>query len=189
MNKGLKKFGNKGRDAAYKELHQIHNRIVFKPININSLTPDERKKAMESLMFLTEKRDGRIKGRTYAIESTHRSYMCKYEASSPTAATESTLLTTAVEAKEEHGVMTLDIPNAFLQTSFLKDETTEERVTMKLRGILVEILEEIDPEAHSKFVTHQHNKKKLYASMLGFLRHHYYATHNLCPMLRRLDAS
>ena len=29
---------------------------MFKPIDVNSLTPDERKKAMESLMFLTEKR-------------------------------------------------------------------------------------------------------------------------------------
>tara|TARA_B110000116_G_scaffold23331_1_gene17939 strand:- start:29 stop:655 length:627 start_codon:yes stop_codon:yes gene_type:complete len=141
LNKGLKKFGNKGRDAAYKELHQIHNRIVFKPVDVNSLTPEERKKAMESLMFLTEKRDGSIKGRTCANGSTQRSYISKDEASSPTAATESILLTTAIEAKEERDVMTLDMPNAFLQTSLPKDETTDERIIMKLRGILVDILE------------------------------------------------
>ena len=135
MNKGLKKFGNKGRDAAYKELHQIHNRIVFKPVDVNSLTTEERKKAMESLMFLTEKRDGSIKGRTCANGSTQRSYISKDEASSPTAATESMLLTTAIEAKEERDAMTLDVPNTFLQTGLPKEETTEERVIMKLKGI------------------------------------------------------
>jgi len=166
LNKGLKKFGNKGRDAAYKELHQIHNRIVFKPVDVNSLTTEERKKAMESLMFLTEKRDGSIKGRTCANGSTQRSYISKDEASSPTAATESILLTTAIEAKEERDVMTLDIPNAFLQTSLPKDETTDERIIMKLRGILVDILEEIAPEVYSKFVTYQNEKKVLYVSML-----------------------
>ena len=32
LNKYLKKFGKNGRNAACKELHQIHNRIAFKPI-------------------------------------------------------------------------------------------------------------------------------------------------------------
>ena len=77
---------------------------------------------------------------TCANEITQRSCMSKDEASSPTAATGSMLLTAAVEAKEERNVMTLDIPNDFLQTSLPKDETTEERVMMKLRGFLVDML-------------------------------------------------
>ena len=62
--------------------------------------------------------------------------------------------------------MTLNMPNAFLQTILPKDETTEERVIMKLRGILVDMLEEISPEACSKFVMYQNNKKTLCVSML-----------------------
>ena len=65
--------------------------------------------------------------------------------------------------------MTLNMPNAFLQTILPKDETTEERVIMKLRGILVDMLEEISPEACSKFVTYQNNKKTLQRSMSKLL--------------------
>ena len=56
--------------------------------------------------------------------------------------------------------MTLDAPNTFLKTIFPKDEATEESDMMKLRGILVNVLllEEIAPEACSKFVTYQNNK-------------------------------
>ena len=144
----------------------MHNRIQFKLVVFNSLTNEERKKANESLIFLTEKSNGTINGRTYANRSTHLSYTAKDEASSPTAATESILLTSAIEAKEERDVMTLDIRNAFLQTILSKDEITEEMVIMKLRGILVGILEEIAPEAYSKFVTYQKDKKVLYVSML-----------------------
>ena len=120
----------------------MHDHIVLKPVNVNSLTPEERKKSMESLMFLTEKRNGTMKGRNDANESTQRSCMSKDEASSPTAAIGSMLLTASIEAKEERDLMTLDVPNAFLQTSLPKDETTEERVILlKLRGILVDMLE------------------------------------------------
>ena len=70
LNKGLKKLGKKGRNAACKELHQTHNRVKFKPVDVNSLTPEERKKAIKSLMFLTEKRNGTMKGRTCANGST-----------------------------------------------------------------------------------------------------------------------
>ena len=88
MNKGLNKFGKKGRNSACKESHQIHNHIVFKPMDLNSLTPDERKKAMESLMLLTEKRNGNAKGRTCVNGKPQRSCMSKDEASTLTANTE-----------------------------------------------------------------------------------------------------
>ena len=38
-----------------------------------------------------------------------------------------------MEAQEEFDAMTLDMPNAFLQTSLPKDETTVESKIMKLR--------------------------------------------------------
>ena len=51
LMKGLKKFGNKGRQAAYKEMKQLHDRVVFKPIRMSKLTEKERRRAMESLIF------------------------------------------------------------------------------------------------------------------------------------------
>jgi hypothetical protein len=63
LKKGLKHFGPKGYDAAFSEVKQLHDRIVFRPVNINKLTPLEKKRALESLRFLVEKRNGTVKGR------------------------------------------------------------------------------------------------------------------------------
>ena len=49
LAKGLKKFGQRGHDAAFGEMKQLHNRVVFVPTSIDSLTSLERKGAMESL--------------------------------------------------------------------------------------------------------------------------------------------
>jgi hypothetical protein len=39
----------------------MHDMSVFRPIKVESLTYDERKKALLSLVFLKEKRDSSIK--------------------------------------------------------------------------------------------------------------------------------
>jgi hypothetical protein len=38
-----------------KEMKQLHKRTMFEPILIEDMTPLERKRAMESLLFLVEK--------------------------------------------------------------------------------------------------------------------------------------
>jgi hypothetical protein len=64
---------------------------------------------MESLIFLVEKRDGSVKGRTCANGSTQREYMDRDEAASPTAnMTESIVITGVIEAKQRRDVMTAD---------------------------------------------------------------------------------
>jgi hypothetical protein len=69
LGKGLKKFGQKGRQAAFKEMKHLHDRMVFKPIRVEELlTTPEKRRAMESLIFLVEKRDGTIKGRTCTVQ-------------------------------------------------------------------------------------------------------------------------
>ena len=90
--------------------------MVFKPGKVESLTQQERNRATESLIFLVEKRDNVIKARTCANGSTQREYISKDEAASPTAATDSILITGAIDAKLNIYVMTLDIPNTFVQT-------------------------------------------------------------------------
>ena len=70
LAQGIKKFGQRGKDAAFKEMEQLHQRICFRPKLINELTSEERRRAMESLIFLAEKRDGRIKARHCANGST-----------------------------------------------------------------------------------------------------------------------
>ena len=62
---------------------------------------------MESLIFLTEKKDGNIKGRTCANGRARHSYFSKDEARSPAVSTQSVLLIANMDAKIERDVMTL----------------------------------------------------------------------------------
>ena len=75
-------------------MKQLHERVVFKPIKVAELTEQEKRRAMESLIFLVEKEGWHgIKGRTCANGSTQREYMDRDEAASPTAMTESIIIT------------------------------------------------------------------------------------------------
>ncbi len=85
-------------------------------------------------MFLKQKRTGVIKGRTVAGGNKQRDFISKEEASSPTVATESVLLTCIIDAEEGRDVSVIDIPNAFIQTR-IKDE--KDMVFIKIRGVLV----------------------------------------------------
>ena len=50
------------------ELEKLHEKETFSPMDANKLTKKDRSEALAYLMFLTEKRDGIIKGRTYFDE-------------------------------------------------------------------------------------------------------------------------
>ena len=55
LKAGLKKFGEKGRNSTKGEMEQLDEREVFYPIHVHELTAREKKRAMESLLFLVEK--------------------------------------------------------------------------------------------------------------------------------------
>jgi hypothetical protein len=69
-----------------------------------------------------------------------RDYISKKDASSPTVATESVLLSCIIDAEEERDVAVIDIPNAFIQT---RVEDEKDMAIIKIRGVLVDILVEI----------------------------------------------
>ena len=162
LNKGILKYGQKGKQAVNKEPSQLHNRETFKPMMPSKLTKEENRKAISSLILLTEKRDGTIKARACANGSTHRSYINKEEAASPTVSTEALLTTAVIDAKQNRDVITLDIPNAFVQTPMPKNQ---KRVIMRINRLLLDYLEEICPETYRKYITHQNNTKVLYVEM------------------------
>jgi hypothetical protein len=149
-------------------MKQLHERMVFEPINIENLSSLERKRVMESLIFLTEKRNGEVKGRTCANGSTQSEYAGRDEAVSPTAVTESIIITSVIDTKEGWDIMTVDIPNTFVQTGF-DSKNKEERIIMKIRGTLVEMLLEVNYEKYSPFVLNEGRNKVLYFVMLKAL--------------------
>jgi hypothetical protein len=128
------------------------------------MTTLERKRSMESLIFLTEKRDETIKARMCANSSTQRTYIAREEATSPTAAaTDAILITGVIDAKQQRDVMTLDVPNAFVQTPIPQ---TGDKIIMKIRGSLVDILIEICPGIYDEYVVKEGKQQILYVRML-----------------------
>ena len=169
VQKGLKIFKERGSEAAMKELDQLHKRNCFTPIDVSQLTANEKRKAQEALMFLTEKRDHSCKGRMVYNGKPTREWLSREDAASPTVALESIMLTAIVDATEERDVMTADVPNAFIQAQMPKLEEGQERVIMKITGVLVDLIIEMAPEVYGPFVTFENGKKVLYVQVLRAL--------------------
>ncbi len=150
LKSGLKEWGDKAYEAVSLEMKQLHFRNTFKPKRWSKLSKIQRQTVLESHMFLKEKRDGKIKGRTVAGGNKQRDYISKEDASSPTVATESVLLTCIVDAEEERDVAVIDIPNAFIQT---RVEDEKDMAIIKIRGVLVDILVDIAPDVYKSYVT------------------------------------
>ena len=61
----LKRFGKTGMKATKSEMQQMHNKVVFHPIKGDQITK-KKNGALQVLMFLKQKRCGKIKGRVIA---------------------------------------------------------------------------------------------------------------------------
>jgi hypothetical protein len=144
---GLKKFQERGEKGVTKELAQMHNMSVFSPVMKTDLFPEEKQKAISSLMFLKEKRDTTIKARFCADGQKQRGDWTKQETTSPTVSNESVFLTTVVDAHERRDVGCYDIPGAFLHAD------SDEDVTMILKGRLAELMVQVAPNLYQKYVT------------------------------------
>ena len=122
---------------------------------------------MESLIFLTEKKDGSLKARTCTNGSIQRSYIGKDEATSPTVTIEGIIFTGVIEAKQNRDVMTADIPNVFVLTPIT--QTSDKRIIMKITGKLVDILIDLNPETYKTYITEEYGKKGFYVTKLKAL--------------------
>ena len=74
LQKGLKLFGDRAEAAVDSELSQIHSLNAFVQKFTKDLSYEQKNKALESLLFITENRNGNIKGQNVADGSKQRSY-------------------------------------------------------------------------------------------------------------------
>ena len=110
----INRFGNQAKASTHKEIKQLHDQSCFRPVHKHMLNMSKRQRVMESLLFLTEKRDKTIKSQHCANGSTQQAYIEHDEVTSPTICMEGTLLTAVIEVQEGHDVTTCDIPNPFV---------------------------------------------------------------------------
>jgi hypothetical protein len=169
LRKGLKKFQKVGEEAVSKELKQLHMRDTFAPQNSEELSDEQKRGALESLMFLKEKRDGSIKGRACADGRKQRDTAVAGDATSPTVALESVLITATIDAFEERDVAIVDVPGAFLSADM------DEEVIMTIRGRLAELMVKAAPNIYRKYITIDANNQpilyvKLQKALYGCLR-------------------
>ena len=114
--RAYKLFGDRGLEAIKKEMQHFHNLDVITPIDVKSMTKQQKSRALSYLMFLKEKRDGNIKGRGCANGQKQQLWMQKEQTSSPTVSNQALFLSCLIDAKERRDIATADVPGAFLQT-------------------------------------------------------------------------
>ena len=84
-----------------KELTQIHKLETYKPIMASDLSWEEKKKVLDSLLFITEKRNGDVKARKVADGSKQHTYdgYDKADGSYPKVTTECIFFTGVVDVR------------------------------------------------------------------------------------------
>jgi len=135
-----------------KEMTQMLTREVFEEIAYESLSREDKRLALPILLFLTEKRNGDIKGRLCADGRKQRVWMVKTDTKSPTVATEALFYLFMIDAYEDRTVATVDLPGHFLQTPM------EGRLILRIDSDLALILVEINPAKWKKHLKRVHGK-------------------------------
>ena len=98
VQKGLRVLGEAGVVGVRKELQQLHDHKIPKPVHPEGLSKEQFAKVLEYLMFLQEKWSRVIKGHGCTDGHPQCLYTGKAELASPTVLMESVLLTAVIEA-------------------------------------------------------------------------------------------
>jgi hypothetical protein len=130
LKPGVRKFGKKGTEAAVLELTQLHVMDTWKVMDPSQMSREARAKVLSSLLFLKEKRSGKIKGWACINEAPQRAYIPKVNAVSPIVSTKSVFTTSAIAASEKRHVRYYNFPSAFVNAD------VDENVLMVLKGEL-----------------------------------------------------
>jgi hypothetical protein len=152
LRAGMKKFGDRGKKIVRKELTQMHDLTVYVPVEADSLTEDQRAKAVKSLLMIKEKRgpEKEVKARLLGDGRDQRGQFTKQETTSPTVAKESVFITSVIAAYEKRETGTFDIPGAYLNADC---DANDEPIVMVLKGRLAEMMVQVDPSLYRKYIT------------------------------------
>ena len=95
----MNEFGEDGENAGLEQMQELHDRSAFKPVDWKQLSREQKRQALESLIFTKQKRCGRSKGQTCADGRKQRDKLTKEETEIPTVALKLVCLTSAIDAK------------------------------------------------------------------------------------------
>jgi hypothetical protein len=155
---GIKKHGKAAEAAMMAEFAQLEHLSVYEVVDPNSLTKRQKDEALRAINLIKEKRDGQLKGRTFADGRPQQSIYDKLQTASPTVSTDALMLSIVIDAHEERDVATADVAGAYLKADM------DDFVLMKFTGASVDILCKMNP-SHLKFVTIEKGTKVLNARL------------------------
>lgn len=159
VKKGLQVFNRDGAEAVLSKMRQLDDRSVIEPVKAPLLTRQEKKDALEHLMFLKKKRCGRIKGRGCADGRKQRMCKTKDDTSLPAVSTDGLFPSCVIDAKERRVVVTCDIPGAFMQADM------DEVAHMRLAGPLATLLMRVNSNKCSKHIMMEGGKPEIYVRL------------------------
>ncbi len=102
-------------------MKQLHNQSTFDQKYPYELAEEQQEQALWVLVFLKEKKDGRVKARAWANGRKQRDTSVKWDATSRTVALELVLLSYTIDAREGRDMAVTNIPGAFLHADMDDD--------------------------------------------------------------------
>lgn len=138
VRRSLRELGTEAMVSMMKEMHQMHTKGVFEPLEYESLSSNQRRKIIRSLMFTKRKRDGRLKSR-FCGDGRGQIVSANEDVSSPTVSTEAIFITATIDAMENRFVATVDVEGAFLHAEMDKE------VILEIGTELAPILAAVEP--------------------------------------------
>ena len=109
VEEGIRRFGEGAVQAVFKEFVQLNDLTCFSPQDISKLTDEAKKKVLNLLTKVKQKRCGRIKARGCADERKQRLYINKEDVTSPAVQLESLIFSLLMDAFEGRDVATAEI--------------------------------------------------------------------------------
>ena len=160
-SKGIKLLGERAVAAIFKEYKQLNDLVTIGRVDINTLTHEQRKRALRAVNLIKIKRCGKVKGKACADGSSHRKYVPREEASSPTLFLEGLMSLLLINSYEGRDVAIFDVPGAYLHADIPEDKF----VLLKFENEFVDIMCEVNPE-FLQDVTYENGRKVLYVQIL-----------------------
>ena len=122
---------------------------TYDPQDAKKMTKQEKCDALELLLFVTEKKDGRIKIWKCNMSSKQHTFdgYDKLVGSSPTLTTMGLIVTSIIDTHEGQNVATIDIEPAFLHAD--NDKT----IIMIMQVKMLDLLVQLKPTMYRKYVT------------------------------------
>ena len=158
-NKGIRKHGDRAKEAMMKEIMALDSKAVFKPFDATNLSEADKRRvlseALRAVNLIKEKRDGTLKGRTCADGRRQRGQFEKSETASPTVSPEALFLSLMIDAKEGRHVATADVASAYLNADM------PDYVLLRIEGDMIDIICDVNPSLRSGIVTDSSGKRVL----------------------------